>query len=62
MTPAAQKYFKLYFQLERLVDDEKSHSYDADNIREDLEQAYEEMSDTEKQLLDIVDKKIIKDE
>jgi hypothetical protein len=61
MTPAAQKYFRLYYRLERLVEEEKSHSMEAYAVRKELDIAYEEMTEKEKQLLDIVDKKSIKE-
>jgi len=56
MTPAAQKYFKLYYKLERMMDDEKSHTSEADDLREQLDAAYHEMTDKERELLDIVGK------
>jgi hypothetical protein len=59
MTPAAQKYFKLYYKLERMLDDEKSHTSEADDLREQLDAAYHEMTDKERELLDIVGKKDI---
>ena len=59
MTPAAQKYFKLYYKLERMMDDEKSHTSGADDLREQLDAAYHEMTDKERELLDIVGKKDI---
>jgi len=59
MTPAAQKYFKLYYKLERMMDDEKSHTSEADDLREQLDAAYHEMTDKERELLDIVGKKDI---
>ena len=61
MTDAAQKYFRLYYRLERLIDSEKSHSAEADDLREQLDTAYEEMTERERELLDIVGKKNIKD-
>jgi hypothetical protein len=59
MTPAAQKYFKLYYKLERMMDDEKSHTSEADDLREQLDAAYHAMTDKERELLDIVGKKDI---
>jgi hypothetical protein len=56
MTPAAQKYFKLYYKLERMMDDEKSHTSEADDLREQLDAAYHAMTDKERELLDIVGK------
>lgn len=61
MTPAAQKYFKLYYKLERMMDDEKSHTSEADDLREQLDAAYHEMTDKERELLDIVGKKDTKE-
>ena len=56
MTQAAQKYFKIYFRLERLIDDEKGSTSEADGLREKLDEAYHEMTDKERELLDIVGK------
>jgi hypothetical protein len=61
MTPAAQKYFKLYYKLERMMDDEKSHTSEADDLRDQLDASYHEMTDKERELLDIVGKKDIKE-
>jgi len=60
MTPAAQKYFKLYYKLERMMDDEKSHTSEADDLRDQLDEAYYKMTDGERELLDIVGKSDIK--
>lgn len=57
MTEAAQRYFKLYYQLDRMIDDEKDNTSEADVVREKLNAAYEEMTDKERDLLDIVGKK-----
>jgi hypothetical protein len=61
MTPAAQKYFKLYYKLERMMDDEKSHTSEADDLREQLDEVYYKMTDGERELLDIVGKNNIKE-
>lgn len=61
MTDAAQKYFKLYYQLDRLIDEEKSHTAEADELRDQLDEAYHNMTDRERELLDIVGKKNIKE-
>ena len=61
MTEAACKYFKLYYKLERMIDDEKSHTSEAGDLREQLDAAYHEMTDKERELLDIVGKKDIKE-
>jgi hypothetical protein len=44
-----------------LIEEEKSHSMEAYAVRKELDIAYEEMTEKEKQLLDIVDKKSIKE-
>lgn len=61
MTPAAQTYFKLYYRLERLIDDEKGGTAEADGLREKLDDAYHEMTERERELLDIVGKNNIKE-
>lgn len=58
MSPSAEKYFQLYYRLERLIDDEKSGSAEADDLREQLEEALYKMTDKERELLDIVGKNI----
>lgn len=61
MTPAAQKYFRLYYKLERMIDDEKSHTSEADDLRDQLDEAYHAMTEKERELLDIVGKDDIKE-
>lgn len=58
MSPSAEKYFQLYYRLERLIDDEKSGSAEADDLREQLEEALYKMTEKERELLDIVGKNI----
>lgn len=61
MTQAAQKYFRLYYKLERMIDDEKSHTSEADDLRDQLDEAYHAMTEKERELLDIVGKDDIKE-
>lgn len=61
MTPAAQKYFRLYYKLERMIDDEKSHTSEADDLRDQMDEAYHAMTEKERELLDIVGKDDIKE-
>lgn len=61
MTPAAQKYFRLYYKLERMIDDEKSHTSEVDDLRDQLDEAYHAMTEKERELLDIVGKDNIKE-
>ena len=56
MTAAAQKYFQLYYRLERMVDEEREHSIEADDLRKELDDAFAAMTERERELLDIVDK------
>ena len=39
-----------------MIDDEKSHTSEADDLRDQLDEAYHEMTDKERELLDIVGK------
>jgi hypothetical protein len=59
MTEHARKYFELYYKLERMIDDEKSHTSEADDLRDQLDEVYYKMTDGERELLDIVGKKDI---
>jgi hypothetical protein len=61
MTEAAQTYFKLYYRLERMIDDGKSHTEEADTLRDKMDEAYFAMTEKERELLDIVGKKNIKE-
>jgi hypothetical protein len=61
MTEAARKYFELYYKLERMIDDEKSHTPEADDLRDQLDEVYYKMTDGERELLDIVGKNNIKE-
>lgn len=56
MTEAAKHYFRLYYKLERMVDEEREHSIEADDLRKELDEAFAAMTERERQLLDIVDK------
>ena len=61
MTPAAQKYFELYYRLKRMIDDEKSDTSEADDLRDQMDEAYYAMTEKERELLDIVGKANIKE-
>lgn len=61
MTPAAQKYFRLYYKLKRMIDDEKSDTSEADDLRDQMDEAYYAMTEKERELLDIVGKDNIKE-
>lgn len=61
MTEAAQTYFKLYYRLERLIDDGKGNTEEADKLRDEMDKPYYSMTERERELLDIVGKKHIKD-
>jgi hypothetical protein len=42
-----------------MIDDEKSHTSEADDLRDQLDEVYYKMTDGERELLDIVGKKDI---
>jgi hypothetical protein len=61
MTEAAQKYFRLYYKLQRFID-EMSTDVDAmEKLRGELDIAYNAMTERERELLDIVGKNNIKE-
>jgi FixJ family two-component response regulator len=53
MTPTAQKYFELYYKLQRRID-ENAPQPKSDKLRQDLKECYNNMTEKEKQLIDIV--------
>jgi hypothetical protein len=53
MTEAARKYFELYYKLQRRID-ENAPQPKSDKLRQDLKECYNNMTEKEKQLVDIV--------
>jgi FixJ family two-component response regulator len=53
MTPTAQRYFELYYKLQRRID-ENARQPKSDKLRQDLKECYNNMTEKEKQLVDIV--------
>lgn len=61
MTEAAQNYFKIYYKLQRLVDENIDDKKLESELRSKLKEAYDSMTEQERELLDIVGKNNIKD-
>lgn len=61
MTKAAQDYFKAYYKLQRIIDENIQDSQEQARLRLELKKAYEDMTDRERELLDIVGKDNIKE-
>lgn len=53
MTPVAQRYFELYYKLQRRID-ENAPQAKSDKLRRDINECYNNMTEKEKQLIDIV--------
>ena len=53
MTEAARKYFELYYKLQRRID-ENAPQPKSDKLRQDLKECYNNMTEKEKQLVDII--------
>lgn len=54
MTEAAKKYFELYYKLQRCIDSNEKDGFVANKTRKELARIYNEMTEKEQQLLDIV--------
>ena len=61
MTEAAQNYFKTYYKLQRLIDEQINDKKLENELRLKLNEAFTQMSENERELLDIVGKNNIKD-
>lgn len=61
MTEAAQNYFKAYYKLQRIIDENINDPQEQARLRFDLKKAYDNMTDGERELLDIVGKDNIKE-
>lgn len=60
MTEAAQNYFKLYYKLQRMVDENINDPSQETELRLKLNEAFTQMTEKERELLDIVGKNNIK--
>lgn len=61
MTKAAQDYFKAYYKLQRIIDENIQDPQMEERLRLELKKAYDDMTDRERELLDIVGKDNIKE-
>ena len=61
MTEAAQKYFRLYYKLQRFIDEMSTDADAMNKLRAELDIAYNAMTERERELLDIVGKHNIKE-
>lgn len=61
MTEAAQNYFKNYYKLQRLIDENIDNKELETELRQKLNEAFVAMTESERELLDIVGKNNIKD-
>lgn len=61
MTKAAQDYFKAYYKLQRIIDENIQDPQEQARLHLELKKAYEDMTDRERELLDIVGKDNIKE-
>lgn len=61
MTEAAQNYFKTYYKLQRLIDEKIDDAKLESELRSKLKEAYDSMTEQERELLDIVGKNNIKE-
>lgn len=61
MTKAAQDYFKAYYKLQRIIDENIQDPQMEERLRLELKKAYDSMTDRERELLDIVGKDNIKE-
>ena len=53
MTPVAQRYFELYHKLKRRIE-ENAPQAKSDKLRRDINECYNNMTEKEKQLIDIL--------
>lgn len=61
MTESAQNYFKAYYKLQRIIDENIQDPQMEERLRLELKKAYDNMTDRERELLDIVGKDNIKE-
>lgn len=53
MTEAARKYFELYYKIQRCIDEDSSRTK-INQIKEEMNEQYNSMTEKERQMLDIV--------
>jgi FixJ family two-component response regulator len=53
MTEAAKKYFELYYKIQRCIDEDAPRAK-LNQIKEEMNEHYNSMTEKEKQMLDIV--------
>ena len=53
MTEHARKYFELYYKLQRCID-ENAIQAKSEKLRQDINECYNNMTEKEKQLIDIL--------
>lgn len=61
MTTAAQDYFKTYYKLQRMIDENIKDPQMEERLRIELKKTYNAMTERERELLDIVGKDNIKE-
>lgn len=61
MTEAAQTYFKTYYKLERMKDENTNDPVQEASLKKILREAYDAMTEREREILDIVGKDNIKE-
>ena len=53
MTEFARRYFELYYKVQRAIDEEQGE-YKINKLRKEMERYYNQMTEKEHQLLDVV--------
>lgn len=53
MTESARKYFELYYKVQRAIDEQEGE-YKISKLRKEMELCYNQMTEKEHQLLDVV--------
>jgi len=61
MTEAAQTYFRTYYKLERMKDENIKDPIKESELKKKLKESYEAMTEREREILDIVGKDNIKE-
>lgn len=61
MTEAAQTYFKTYYKLERMKDENINDPVQEAYLKKVLKESYDAMTEREREILDIVGKDNIKE-
>jgi FixJ family two-component response regulator len=53
MTDSARRYFELYYKVQRAIDEQEGE-YKINKLRKEMERCYNQMTEKEYQLLDVV--------